>query len=148
MLEVINKTKTKVCRRKASRLQDGVLKFYHLENKEVSLVVVGDAKMKSLNRDFRGIDKTTDVLTFPADSKMINNEEKGGLLGEIFINIQEAKRTQKYEEVFKGKHSYTYIFFFLFVHGLLHLVGYDDKTESGRQVMIALGDKFMKSFFK
>jgi len=145
MLEMINKTKTKLCRRTANRLQEGILKFYKLENKEVSLVVVGDAKMKSLNRDFRGIDKTTDVLSFPVEGNVVGEDS---LLGEIFININEAKRTDKYMELLGRKRPYKYIFYFLFVHGLLHLIGYDDKTEKERQVMITLGDKFMNGFYK
>jgi len=101
--------------------------------------------MKSLNRDFRGIDKTTDVLSFPVENN-ISGEDS--LLGEIFINVNEAKRTDKYIELFGAKKPFKYIFYFLFVHGLLHLIGYDDKTEKERQVMIALGEKFMNSFYK
>ena len=147
MLEIINKTKVKISKKKAEILKDAVLNFYNLSNREVTLIIIGDKKMQSLNRDFRGINKTTDVLTFPVDDKMMI-EEENGLLGEIFINIQEAKRTNKYLEVFGRSRSYEYIFFFLFVHGLLHLVGYDDKTENERKVMIALGDKFMNGYYK
>lgn len=142
MLEINNTTKKHVCGRKARRLTSGVLSFYHLEDKEVSLAVIGDRKMRTLNREFRGIDKITDVLSFSAPKT-----EKSNLLGEIFVNIDEAGRWQKYQEVFLRRRSREYIFFFLFVHGLLHLVGYDDRTEKGRLVMIELGEKFMDRFF-
>jgi probable rRNA maturation factor len=147
MLKMINKTKTKLCRRKVNRLQEGLLKFYHLEDKVVSLVVIGDGKMRKLNRDFRGIDKITDVLAFPIKSEL-NFEEEENLLGEIFINIQEARRTDKYVEIFGKKKSYQYIFYFLFIHGLLHLIGYDDKQEKGRLAMIELGIKFMNKYYR
>lgn len=147
MLEVINKTKIKISKKKAELLKEAVLNFYNLSNREVTLIIVGDKKMRSLNRDYRGLDQTTDVLTFPVENKIID-EEENSLLGEIFINIDEAKRTNKYIELFGRKRAYQYIFYFLFVHGLLHLIGYDDKTEAERKVMVALGDKFMNSYYK
>jgi probable rRNA maturation factor len=147
-MEMINKTKVNISAKKAELLKEAVFDFYNIKNKDVTLIIIGDKKMRSLNRDFRGIDKTTDVLTFPAESKMIDKEAKEELLGEIFINIQEAKRVNKYREVFGRKRSYEYTFFFLFVHGLLHLVGYDDKTERERKIMIALGDKFMDNYYR
>lgn len=142
MLEVVNKTKQKVNSKIAGALTDYVLRFYHQEKQEVSLVIIGDKKMHSLNYQYRGYDKTTDVLSFPAA------KNSPGFLGEIFVNIQEAGRAHKYKEMFQGKKSRAYIFYFLLVHGLLHLLGYDDKTEKGRQAMIILGDKFLSGFFK
>ena len=154
MLEINNTTKIHVCGRKSRRLTDLILRFYHLEDQEVSLAIIGDAKMRTLNRERRGLDKTTDVLTFPAAAPRRAGKPKKTagqiapvLLGEIFINIQEAGRWQKYLEMFGRRRSREYIFFFLFAHGLLHLVGYDDRTEKGRLAMIDLGTKFLESFF-
>lgn len=146
MVELINNTKTHICRRRAERLRKAVFDFYNLGKFSVSLVVVSDRKMRSLNRDFRGIDKTTDVLTFPVENdKGIGDDN---LIGEIFINLNEARRTHKYVEIFGRKRSYLFIFYFLFVHGLLHLVGYNDKTEKDRKVMIELGNYFMNKCYK
>jgi rRNA maturation RNase YbeY len=141
MLEITNKTKQKINRKTTDALAEYVLKFYHQEAQEVSLVVIGDKKMHSLNYEFRGFDKTTDVLSFPAA------KNAPGFLGEIFVNIQEAARTSKYREMFGELKTPTYIFYFLAVHGLLHLLGYDDKTEKGRRAMIILGSKFLSGFF-
>jgi rRNA maturation RNase YbeY len=141
MLEITNTTKQKINRKTTTALAEYVLKFYHQEAQEVSLVVIGDKKMRSLNYEYRGFDKTTDVLSFPAA------KNAPGLLGEIFVNIQEAGRTSKYQEMFGAKKTPVFIFYFLVVHGLLHLLGYDDKTEKGRQAMIILGDKFLSGFF-
>lgn len=146
MLEIANTTKQKINRKTTAALADYVLRFYHQAAQEVSLVIIADKRMHSLNYKFRGVDKTTDVLSFPALSAAAKNVP--GFLGEIFVNIQEAGRTYKYDEMFKARKSSTYIFYFLFVHGLLHLLGYDDKTEKGRQAMIILGDKFLSGFFQ
>jgi probable rRNA maturation factor len=148
MLEISNTTKQKINRRTTSALTDYVLKFYHQEAQEVSLVVIGDKKMRSLNFQYRGLDKTTDVLSFPAIApKSKTPPATPGLLGEIFVNIQEAARVSKYQEMFGAKKTAAYVFYFLVVHGLLHLLGYDDKTEKGRQAMIILGTKFLSGFF-
>lgn len=146
MLEIINNTSVKINKNKARLLKEGVLDFFKLEDKEIILIVVGDTKMRSLNRDYRGIDKTTDVLTFPVDTQLSHAEDS--LLGEIFINVNEAKKKTKYRDVLSEEKSFEYIFFFLFVHGLLHLVGYDDSTEKGRQAMVSLGEQFMNKFYK
>jgi len=153
MLEIRNITKQKFCRRKAQRITAGVLSFYKMPEAEVSLVVIGDQKMKTLNHDFHGLNKTTDVLSFPADKK-IPQAENSQYLGEIFINIQEAARIHKYQMMFEELEGHklrpkpkAYIFYFLLVHGLLHLIGYQDKTEKEIQAMIALGEKFMKKWY-
>jgi len=167
MLEIKNTTKQKFCRRKAQKITTEVLGFYKLPKAEISLVVIGDKKMKTLNYNFHGQNKTTDVLSFPADKK-IPSAENNQFFGEIFINIQEAARVHKYQAMFDelegqsknankienpGKKtqsrwkSKTYIFYFLLIHGLLHLIGYQDKTEKARRAMIALGEKFMKKWY-
>lgn len=149
MLEINNTTKQKFCRRQAVRLTADILSFYKLTDKEVSLAVVGDRKMRSLNKEFRGTDKPTDVLSFPAPlilsasaTASLNN-----FLGEIFINIAETGRPKKYLPLFGRRRARAYIFYFLLAHGLLHLVGYEDKTEKERKTMVALGEKFMDRLF-
>lgn len=136
-----------MCRRKALRLQEAIFNFYKLENKPVSLVIVGDRRMRTINKQYRGKDKTTDVLTFRLENNINSKSLEDTLLGEIFINIDEAKRTEKYLELLGAKKSYSYIFYFLFVHGLLHLLGYDDKTEKERLAMVELGKKFMAKYY-
>ena len=148
MVDITNNTKTKISRSKALRLFAAVSDFYNLGDRQVSLVVLGDAKMKSLNKLHRGVDKTTDVLSFPLQADMRAESLPGSTWGEIFINISEAKRVDKYYELFGSKKSYTYIFYFLFTHGLLHLVGYDDKAEKDRIAMVELGKKFMDKYYK
>ncbi len=146
MLEITNKTKRKINQKTAQALADYVLRFYKKEALEVSLVVIGDKKMQSLNYQFRGLDKTTDVLSFLPDKLAVKNSPE--FLGDIFINVQEAARVSKYQEMFGAKKTPTYIFYFLLVHGLLHLLGYDDKAEKERQAMIILGSKFLSGFFQ
>ncbi len=84
---------------------------------EVSIAFVDDEQMKTLNRKFRGRNKTTDVLTFPGDDHF---------LGDIVISLDQARR-QAVEE----KHSLPTEVRYLIVHGVLHALGYDHETDQG-----------------
>lgn len=148
MLDITNTTKQKINRKIAVAITESLLNFYKKNNSEVSLVIIGSKKMRSLNRDFRGIDKTTDVLSFPGLSGQAAAKIASPFLGEIFINIQETGRPKKYLEVCGERKSRAYIFYFLLVHGLLHLLGYDDQMEKSRRAMIILGERFLSGFFK
>lgn len=137
MIEINNTTKNKINLKKTKDLAESFLKFYKRKNWSLSLALIGSKKMRSFNNDYRGIDQTTDVLSFAGD-----DEDK--YLGEVIINIDEVKKVIKYLEIFEKAPKLEYLFYFIFVHGLLHLVGYDDSTEKGRVKMVELGKVFLK----
>lgn len=112
-------------------------KRWHL-NGELSLVLAGDTRLRTLNRDYRGKDKVTDILTFSAPTAA------PGALGEIFINLNDCRRPQRYLDIFSDKKSFIYLLVFLLLHGLLHLSGLDDEQEIDRQKMVAKGKKMME----
>lgn len=161
MIEINNTTKHRVDRKKIETLVAKFLVVYKQTGREISLAVVGDARMRRLNREYRGTDKATDVLSFPAE-RMVRrarpgrpSKKSGQYLGEIIINIQEAHRRTKYRDMLEElpdsvPASADYIFYFLIIHGLLHLVGYDDATEKGRREMLRRGwellDKTLKCY--
>jgi probable rRNA maturation factor len=93
---------------------------------DVSIAFVDDDAMKSLNRKFRRRNRTTDVLTFPADETYGDPNRKGKPLGDIVISIEQARR-QAIEE----RHSLATEVRFLLVHGILHALGYDHETDDG-----------------
>ncbi|MFA5131433.1 MAG: rRNA maturation RNase YbeY [Patescibacteria group bacterium] len=147
MVEINNTTKHKINAPKIKIITDEFLRVYKKTNWEVSVAIVGPARMRRLNNDYRGIDKTTDVLSFGSDTDTV---KKSGIakqikyLGEVVININETKKPAKYLEVFSEKKSADYIFYFLLVHGLLHLIGYNDEKEEERKKMLILGAKFLE----
>lgn len=136
MLEINNTTKSKINIKKITALTESFLKLYKVKNWSVSLALIGSKKMRTLNNDYRGIDRTTDVLSF-------EGEDKIKYLGEVIINVDEVKKVNKYLEIFEKAPRAEYLFYFIFIHGLLHLVGYDDSTEKGRLEMVELGKKFL-----
>lgn len=88
---------------------------------EVSVSLVSDEKIHEMNRKFRGIDKATDVLSFPVHENLREEEVEGPLnLGDIIISVDTAKDQAQ-------KHSITLMqeILHLYVHGLLHLLGFD-----------------------
>lgn len=104
------------------------------QDPEVSLVLVDDAYIQRLNHSYRGLDKPTDVLSFPmleetADEPDLELPEEV-LLGDIIISVERAVlQADEYG------HSLAREMAFLTVHGMLHLLGYDHEEEAQRVVM-------------
>ncbi len=97
---------------------------------EVSVAIASDALVRRLNRDFRGIDATTDVLSFPAQHDPHVPEPglppQHRLLGDIVIAAGVARRQAR-----EAGHSLQAELKVLCLHGLLHLLGYDHESDHG-----------------
>ena len=137
MVEINNKTRSSIDIKLATKVSLDFLHKYKKNNLIVSVAFIGDKKMRQLNKQYRKKDKTTDVLSFVTDKKFLSTEN---YLGEIIINYQQIKRQAK-----KYKKSVKQELVFILVHGLLHLVGYDDLTEKQRQKMINLANNFIST---
>lgn len=147
MIEIVSSTRTKINKKQIVSICEAFLQSFKKSHVDVSIAIVGDKQIRRLNKQYRGHDKATDVLSFAGA------EWEGNLLGEVIINPQEIKRLSKYKEIleFIGfkyppknlKAAEKYLFYFILVHGLLHLVGYDDDLESDRQNMLRLGRDFL-----
>jgi probable rRNA maturation factor len=115
---------------------------------EVHVAFVTDEEMRALNKRFRRIDRTTDVLSFgetiPARDRGARavphidrrRAENGGrfALGEILISSEQASRQARRRKRTVGEEVA-----FLAAHGLLHLLGYEDETPAGYREMLRLG---------
>lgn len=104
---------------------------------ELSLSFVDDDEIQSLNKSFRGVDRVTDVLSFPLFTSF------GGLkqLGDIVINTKQLKRQAE-----EFGHTYRRELTYLSLHSLLHLYGYDHEMEDEKRIMRDLEEKILKSF--
>lgn len=103
---------------------------------EVSVSFVNNDEIKVLNRDFRGVDKETDVLSFP-----IEDDFDIGiiLLGDIIISTQKAiEQAEEYEHSIKRELAY------LTAHSMLHLMGYDHLTDEDKARMRKKEKEIMK----
>ena len=93
-------------------------------NKNFTVAFISDKKMRQLNKEFRGKDKTTDVLSFPFEADEFFYEENN--LGEIAISAEQAERQAAENNLdFEAEIKQ------LILHGVLHLCGYDHETDSG-----------------
>ena len=84
----------------------------------LSILLCGDARMRTLNREWQGLDLPTDVLSFPSGEP--------GFLGDVVIDVPYAARQAK-----RRGHPVSREVRILLAHGLLHLLGYDHETDDG-----------------
>ena len=106
---------------------------------EVSIVLTDDATIRSLNRDWRGIDKPTNVLSFPSASGAGPLDgETGRMLGDIVVAYETLERESN-EENREFLHHLAH----LTLHGFLHLIGYDHETDAQADEMEGLESKIM-----
>ena len=101
------------------------------EDYELSVTFVRSQTIHKINRDYRNVDRPTDVISFAIrddEDNFISEEEKD--LGDIFININYCKKQAK-----EYGHSYDREMGFLFTHGMLHCLGYDHMCEEDEKVM-------------
>jgi probable rRNA maturation factor len=94
------------------------------QRKPAAIAFVSDRKMRQLNKEFRGKDKTTDVLSFPFEADEFDTGED--FLGDIVISLEQAAR-QSAENGFDLATEIKQ----LILHGILHLCGYDHETDDG-----------------
>ena len=104
---------------------------------EVSIVLTDDSAIRLLNRDWRGIDQPTNVLSFPASGN--KTSEGARLLGDIVIAYETLER-----ECDNEARIFLHYLAHLAVHGFLHLIGYDHQTDSQAEEMEGLESKIMK----
>lgn len=102
-----------------------VLKVEELDDDvEVSVSFVGDEEIRDLNRDYRGVDKSTDVLSFPMDDEFIIDNR---ILGDVIINTRRVM-----EQAEELGHSHERELSYLTVHSVLHLLGYDHMEDEDK----------------
>ena len=109
----------------------------------LSVTLVNNEFIHNLNRDYRHIDRPTDVISFAfldgEDNKdKIFQSQAMVVLGEIYISIDKAK-----EQAASYGHSLERELKFLFVHGLLHLLGYDHMTSEDEKIMFSLQEEIL-----
>ncbi|MCK5021714.1 MAG: rRNA maturation RNase YbeY [Candidatus Pacebacteria bacterium] len=113
-MDIKNTTKQNNPRIPAQKIKDKILG----KNYKLSLVFCGDKLSKRLNKEYRKIDKATDILSFP-----LSKDE-----GEIFINLNLSKKKAS-----EYNRNYTNFIAFLLIHGLLHLKGYSHSSKMEKE---------------
>jgi probable rRNA maturation factor len=104
---------------------------------EISLIVCDNDFIHTLNRDYRHVDKPTDVLSFPAGEE-IDPEENVPYLGDIIISLPRAT-----QQAIEAQHPVNEEIAMLAIHGVLHLRGYDHGTTEEKKEMWGLQEKYL-----
>ena len=107
---------------------ENILKALNLPQAELSITLVNDKQIRALNRQYRKLDRPTDVLAFSMREGSFK-ELNPFLLGDVIISLETALRQAN-----TLSHSFQQEFNHLLVHGMLHLLGYDHgRTMSGKE---------------
>lgn len=109
------------------------LKHENVKKAYFSIIFVDENKIQELNKEYRGIDKITDVISFALEDNEDSIYNDMRVLGDIYICIPRAK-----EQAENYGHSIKRELSFLTVHGLLHLLGYDHIKKADEEKMFAL----------
>lgn len=129
-------------RKKAEKTIREVLRVENIsENAEVSLSIVDKETIHKLNKEYRNVDRETDVLSFPLDEEGFDNEGNPLiLLGDIVICLDVAE-----DQAVDFDHSLEREIMYLICHSTLHLLGYDHIEEGDKKVMRSKEKEVMKN---
>ena len=138
-IEISNLTEEKVDEAIIKNVINEVEKKLDIKNAIVSITLIDNEKIHEINRDYRGVDRPTDVISFAFLDEEIN--PKGGLtnLGEIYISLEKA-----HEQAKEYNHSFIRELSFLTCHGMLHLLGYDHILPDEEKEMFSLQEEILK----
>ena len=141
MFEIINESNEEI---KEIKEVEDFLKFAikKLKLKDIvfDIIIVTNKEIRELNREYRGIDNYTDVISFALeDFEDIKTEVR--LLGDIYISLDKIK-----EQSENYGHSFLREFAFLSIHGLLHLLGYDHMNPEDEKEMFTLQEELLNEY--
>ena len=143
-VEIFNETKEKIkdiellkplleYARKIENLEDTELEF--------SVIIVDNKRIHEINKEYRGIDRPTDVISFALEDSEDVEIENYRILGDIYISIDKVREQAK-----TYGHSFTRELCFLTVHGFLHLLGYDHMRPEEEKIMFARQEEILNGF--
>ena len=140
--EIINNIEEEIEEVKSlNGLLDYSLNYLKLENVMFNIIIVDNETIHSINKEYRGVDRPTDVISFALedDTSFVQTEYR--ILCDIYISIDKAK-----EQADAYGHSLKREISFLTVHGLLHLLGYDHMTEEEEKEMFGLQELILDGY--
>ena len=112
-----------------------------LEKCEFNIIIVDNKRIHEINREYRNVDRETDVISFAMEDNMDVKYEDFRLLGDIYISIDKC-----YQQALEYGHSNVREICFLTTHGILHLLGYDHMEKDDEEEMFRLQDELLDGF--
>lgn len=119
-----------------------VLKKEKINHPVLNVIFVDDKEIHRINKEYRNIDRETDVISFALEDDKSMVEAPGyRILGDIYISIDKAKR-----QAIEYNHSFKRELCFLAVHGLYHLLGFDHQTKEEEEIMFKKQEEALDEF--
>ncbi len=123
------------------KLIDYAIKHEGIKNVIFNIIIVNNPYIHKLNKEYRGIDRPTDVISFALEDNVDEIKSDIRVLGDIYISIDKV-----YEQAKEYGHSNLREICFLMIHGFLHLLGYDHMKEADEKVMFAKQEEILNGF--
>lgn len=141
-IEIFNKYSEEVKETQEIRnLIDYAIKYKKLDNLEFNVIFVDNEYIHKLNKEYRGIDRPTDVITFALEDGEEVDLNAWRILGDIYISIDKAK-----EQAIEYGHPFLRELAFLTVHGFLHLLGYDHMNKEDEKIMFSEQEEILNGY--
>lgn len=128
--EIFNETDEDLDLEEEKKIIEYALGYKKLDDVIFNVIFVDNETIKNINKEYRAIDRETDVISFALEDDKDITFEFGRLLGDIYISVPKMKEQAK-----EYGHSEKREMAFLTIHGLLHLLGYDHMTKEDEEVM-------------
>ena len=119
----------KIDKRKIRGTVSGIFKILNCTNKEISIVLTDDETIKSLNHQYLGRNKPTNVISFSMQEGEYGNINPK-IMGDVIISLETAQR-----DAAKGHLTFQQEIDFLLIHGILHLLGYNHENTSRKKAV-------------
>lgn len=140
--EIFNETDEKLDLEEEKHIIEFALKHENLKNVTFNVIFVDSKTITEINKNYRNIDKETDVISFALEDGDNNIQfEFGRLLGDIYICVPRMKAQAK-----EYGHSLTREMGFLTIHGLLHLLGYDHMEKEEEKIMFKKQEEILNAY--
>ena len=137
-ITITNETDEYVDEALLNKVADYAMMSEDVNNGVVNIIIVDNKKIREINKEYRKIDKETDVISFALEDDDTFIELPIRVLGDIYISIDKVKA-----QALEYGHSLKREICFLVVHGILHLLGYDHMNISDEKVMFSKQDKIL-----
>ena len=137
-ITITNETDEYVDKDLLNKVADYAMMSEDVNNGVVNIIIVDNKRIREINKEYRKIDKETDVISFALEDDDTFIELPIRVLGDIYISVDRVKSQAK-----DYGHSEKREICFLVVHGILHLLGYDHMNTSDEKVMFSKQDKIL-----
>ena len=137
-ITVINETDEIIDKKLLNKVASFALVHEKVEKALVNIIIVDNVEIRKINKEYRGIDRETDVISFALEDDDTFIELPIRVLGDIYISIDKVK-----SQAIEYGHSEKREICFLTVHGILHLLGYDHMNPDEEKIMFDKQDKIL-----